>query len=82
MSDSRRDFVKAAAGLGLAASAVAADPIPRRKLGKTGLEVTIVGLAAPGWAHTETRPRPCGRFATATNPASTTSTRQRPAPMA
>lgn len=44
MPDSRRDFVKAAAGLSLAASAVAADSIPRRKLGKTGLDVTIVGL--------------------------------------
>ena len=44
MPDSRREFVKAAAGLGLAANAVAADPIPRRKLGKTGLEVTILGL--------------------------------------
>lgn len=44
MSDSRRDFVKAAAGLGIAATAAAADPVPRRKLGKTGLEVSIVGL--------------------------------------
>ena len=44
MPESRREFVKAAAGLGLAASAVAAEPVPRRKLGKTGLEVSIVGL--------------------------------------
>ncbi len=44
MPESRREFVKAAAGLGLAAAASAADPIPRRKLGKTGLEVTILGL--------------------------------------
>jgi predicted aldo/keto reductase-like oxidoreductase len=44
MPESRREFVKAAAGLGLAASAVAAEPVPRRKLGKTGLEVSILGL--------------------------------------
>lgn len=44
MPESRRDFVKATAGLGLAASAVAAQDIPRRKFGKTGLEVSIVGL--------------------------------------
>ncbi len=45
MSDSRREFVKAAAGLGLAATtAAAADPIPRRRFGKTGLDVTIIGL--------------------------------------
>ena len=44
MPESRREFVKAAAGLGLAASAVAGEPVPRRKLGKTGLEVSIVGL--------------------------------------
>ncbi len=44
MSESRREFVKAAAGLGIAASAVAAGDVPRRKFGKTGLEVSIVGL--------------------------------------
>lgn len=44
MPDSRREFVKAAAGLGLAAGAAAAKPVPRRTLGKTGLEVSIVGL--------------------------------------
>lgn len=44
MAESRREFVKAAAALGLAAAASAADPIPRRKFGKTGLEVTILGL--------------------------------------
>ena len=46
MPESRREFVKSAAGLGLAARAAvaAADDIPKRKLGKTGLEVTIVGL--------------------------------------
>ena len=44
MPDSRREFVKAAAGLGLAAGAAAAEPVPRRSLGKTGLEVSIVGL--------------------------------------
>ena len=44
MPESRRDFVKAAAGLGLAASAAAAEPVPRRKFGNTGLEVSIVGL--------------------------------------
>lgn len=44
MSDSRREFVKAAAGLGLAASSALAADVPRRKLGKTGLDVSIVGL--------------------------------------
>ena len=44
MPESRREFVKATAGLGLAASAAAAQDIPRRKFGKTGLEVSIVGL--------------------------------------
>ena len=47
MPKSRRDFVKAAAAWGLAAGAVSAKPageIPRRKLGKTGMEVSIVGL--------------------------------------
>ena len=44
MAESRREFVKAAAGLGLAAGAAAAEEVPRRKLGKTGLDVSIVGL--------------------------------------
>ena len=44
MTDSRREFVKAAAGLGLAASATAAAEVPKRKFGKTGLAVSIVGL--------------------------------------
>lgn len=46
MPESRREFVKSAAGLSLAAgaAAAAAGDIPRRRLGKTGLEVTIVGL--------------------------------------
>lgn len=46
MPESRREFVKSAAGLSLAAgaAAAAAGDIPKRKLGKTGLEVTIVGL--------------------------------------
>ncbi len=46
MPESRREFVKSATGLGLAAGvAVAATGnIPKRKLGKTGLEATIVGL--------------------------------------
>ncbi len=44
MPESRREFVKAAAGLGVAAGALAAGDLPRRKLGKTGLEVSIVGL--------------------------------------
>ena len=44
MPESRREFVKAAAGLGLAASAAAAEPVPHRKLGNTGLDVSIVGL--------------------------------------
>ncbi len=47
MPKSRRDFVKAAAGWGLAAGAVSAKTtgeIPRRKLGKTGMEVSIIGL--------------------------------------
>jgi len=41
----RRDFVRSAA-LGVAASqmATAAGQLPRRKLGKTGLEVTVLGL--------------------------------------
>ena len=44
MAESRREFVKAAAGLSLAASAAAAESVPKRKLGKTGLDVSIVGL--------------------------------------
>lgn len=48
MPNTRRDFVKTAAGVSLAAgvatAATAAGPIPKRKLGKTGLEVTILGL--------------------------------------
>ena len=44
MPESRREFVKAAAGLGLAASAAAADPVPQRRFGKTGLDVSIFGL--------------------------------------
>ena len=44
MAESRREFVKAAAGLGLAASTAAAAEVPRRKFGKTGMEVSIVGL--------------------------------------
>ena len=44
MPESRREFVKSAAGLGLAASAAAAEPVPQRPLGKTGLDVSIVGL--------------------------------------
>ena len=48
MSNSRRDFVKTAAGLSLAAGALSAAPagdeIPNRTLGSTGLEVSIFGL--------------------------------------
>ena len=44
MSDTRRDFVKAAAGMSLVASATAPADVPRRKLGQTGLEGSIVGL--------------------------------------
>ncbi len=44
MAESRRQFVKAAAGLGVAAAAAAASDVPRRRLGKTGLDVSIVGL--------------------------------------
>jgi len=47
MSKSRRDFVKTAAGMGLAASlssAAAAGSIPRRKFGKTGLELSLMSL--------------------------------------
>lgn len=44
MAESRREFVKAAAGIGLATAVEAAQPVPRRKLGRTGLEVSIVGL--------------------------------------
>jgi len=46
MSDTRRDFVKAATAAGLAApSALSANTeVPRRPLGKTGLQVSIMGL--------------------------------------
>ncbi len=47
MASSRRDFVKTAAGVGLAAASAAAGElgdIPKRKLGKTDLEVTIMSL--------------------------------------
>lgn len=47
MSKSRRDFVKTAAGLSVAAGLASAKPaadIPKRKLGKTDMNVTIVGL--------------------------------------
>lgn len=47
MENSRRDFVKAATGLGITAVARAAESrggIPRRPLGKTGLHVSILGL--------------------------------------
>ena len=46
MSQSRRQFVQSASGLALAAAASAAKlgEIPKRKLGKTGVDVTIVGL--------------------------------------
>jgi len=47
MASSRRDFVKTAAGVSLAAAAASAaelGDIPKRKLGKTGLEVTIMSL--------------------------------------
>lgn len=47
MSKSRRDFVKTAAGLSVAAGLASASPsgdIPKRKLGKTDMDVTIVGL--------------------------------------
>ncbi len=48
MSKTRRDFVKTAAGMGVAAGIASAasksGPIPRRKFGKTGLEVSVIGL--------------------------------------
>jgi len=47
MSQNRRQFVQSAAGLGLAATAASAaklGDIPKRKFGKTGAEVTILGL--------------------------------------
>lgn len=45
MPASRREFVQTAAGLALAASsATAAGGVPRRKLGKTGLDISILGL--------------------------------------
>ncbi len=43
MSESRREFLYTAAA-GLAASAKAAGTLPRRKLGQTGLEVSVIGL--------------------------------------
>jgi len=45
--NSRRDFAKFAAGAGVTAAlraAETADPIPRRLLGRTGLQVSILGL--------------------------------------
>lgn len=48
MSQNRRQFVQSAAGLGLAAASAASaaqlGDIPKRKFGKTGVEVTILGL--------------------------------------
>ncbi len=47
MSNSRRDFVKTAAGFGVAAGLASAAPegdLPKRKLGKTDMNVTIMGL--------------------------------------
>ncbi|MBI1356984.1 MAG: hypothetical protein GC160_21810 [Acidobacteria bacterium] len=47
MSQSRRQFVRSASGLTLAAAAASAAPlgdIPKRKLGKTGVDVTMIGL--------------------------------------
>ena len=46
MGSSRRDFVRTAAGAGLVAAAAGAapGPLPKRKLGKTGLEVTVMSL--------------------------------------
>lgn len=47
MGNSRRDFVKVTAGLGITAAMRAAETgreIPRRPLGRTGLEVSIMGL--------------------------------------
>ncbi|MEZ5363270.1 MAG: aldo/keto reductase [Bryobacterales bacterium] len=46
MASSRRDFVRTAAGASFAAAAAAGElgDIPKRKLGKTGLEVTIMSL--------------------------------------
>ncbi len=44
MMSRRRAIAQAAAGLGLAATAVAAKDLPRRKFGKTNLSVSIVGL--------------------------------------
>ena len=47
MSKTRRDFVRGAAGLAAAAAAASAKDsggIPMRPLGKTGLDVTILGL--------------------------------------
>ena len=48
MPNTRRDFVRAAAGLGITAAATraaeAAAEVPRRALGRTGLQVSILGL--------------------------------------
>jgi predicted aldo/keto reductase-like oxidoreductase len=45
MGNTRRDFVKTAAVLGITAGAASAGgEIPRRPLGKTGLQVSILGL--------------------------------------
>lgn len=47
MSANRREFVKTAAGLSLAAAAASAKEIgeiPKRRFGKTGVDVTIMGL--------------------------------------
>jgi aryl-alcohol dehydrogenase-like predicted oxidoreductase len=44
MSNTRRGFVRSVAAASLASSAMAGKGIPKRKLGKTGLEVSILGL--------------------------------------
>jgi len=45
MKDSRRQFMKAATAASLAAPAASADTaVPRRRLGKTGLQVSLMGL--------------------------------------
>ncbi|MBI3281728.1 MAG: aldo/keto reductase [Acidobacteria bacterium] len=44
MQRDRREFVKSAALLGAAGRAMAAAEIPRRPLGRTGLQVSILGL--------------------------------------